>query len=159
MSIVIVTENQYILAQKIHHVVMNEQRNFDEVWSGGRRKTVKDHYYEIHVIYVPETTNANSNGLSRDDLRDCTVVIRGHVHAHKVFANLIQQIREQLPDQMYLDTALERMIAGTDMEILKNQDLNDLQEIGEDSDRSSKKVRRPRKAKRRSKKVLRKPKR
>jgi hypothetical protein len=156
---VIVTQNQYILAQKIFHVTMDERKELDEVrLSNGRYKTVVDRYYQITVIYEPEVTNINNN--IRDQMRECSVKLVGHVHAHKVFANLIQQIREQLPDQLYLDTALERMIAGTDMELLKDMDLNKdkYADLEKAHDRKPKVIRKPRKAKRRSKKVFRKAK-
>lgn len=162
---VLVTQNQYILAAKINHITMDEQIQHQEVRStNGRYKTRVDRYFQITVIYTPEASqnqqNFNSKGHNGEETRECSVILRGHVHAHNVFTNLIQQIREQLPDQLYLDTALERMIAGTDIEGLKGEDRK-----FEDSDSfmleapsvksSSKKVRATGKAKRASKKVLR----
>lgn len=116
---VIVTQNQYILAHKINHITMDEQVQYHEVRSSsGRYRTVIDKYFQITVIYIPEQTQANSSNGREPDPKECSVIIRGAASAHKVFANLIQQIREQMPDQLYLDTALERMLAGVNMEEL-----------------------------------------
>lgn len=161
---VIVTQNQYILASKINHITMDEQLNHIEVRNkAGHCHTVMDRYFQITVIYTPEasqTNNAygNSTGNRGDEIRECAVVIRSAVNAHAVFKNLIQQIREQMPDQLYLDTALERMLTGTDLESLKDQDAKHDEyqlEINHALKPSPKKVRRPGKAKRASKKVLR----
>lgn len=169
---VIVTQNQYLLASKIHHITMDEQVNYQEVrGANGKQKTIADRYYQITIIYSPESvTNSNGNQIrSSDEQRECSVIIRGAVDAHKVFHDLIQQIREQMPDQLFLDKALERMIANADFDLIekadkrKKDDLDSLFELrklfgGTVNDRSTKKVRKPRKAKRRSKKVLRKSK-
>lgn len=157
---VIVTQNQYILATKIHHITMDEQFDHKEIYlHNGRRKTVVEKYFQITVIYTPDTTAQQHNGNARhDEIRECSVILRGAVNAHLVFKNLIQQIREQMPDQLYLDKALENMLAGIDLNSLKEKDAEDklLLEIG--NDRSAKTVRRARKTKRAGKAVLRKSK-
>lgn len=164
---VLVTQNQYILANKIHHIVMDEQKEHKEIYLySGRRKTIVDHYWQITIIYTADdaaSQNSNNNGFakssSNNDIRECTVTVRGAFNAHKAFKSLVQQIREQLPDQLYLDTALERMITDCDIENLKDRDLNEDKELKEiNFDTKSKKVRGARKAKARSKKVLRKSK-
>ena len=133
---VIVTQNQYILASKIHHITMDEQQNHNEVrTTNGRYRTVVDKYFQITVIYSPELTQQqiNNNNGRDPEQRECSVVIRGNVKAHLVFKNLIQQIREQMPDQLYLDTALERMLAGIDMESLKEKDEDDIDDFDFDA--------------------------
>ena len=108
---VIVTKNQYLLASKIHHITMSEHIDYLDVRnSSGRMTSVKNCWYNLSIIYSPETTQqGHNNGLGRgDEIRECAVQIRTAVDAHKVFRDLIQQIREQMPDQLYLDTALER---------------------------------------------------
>lgn len=159
---VIVTQNQYILASKIHHVTMDESTNHIEIYvNNGRRHTITERTFNITVTYTPEDSSPSTSlsNSRNQDMRECSVTIRGAVNAHLVFKNLIQQIREQMPDQLYLDTALERMIEGMDLDDLKDQDVRNakLEEVKAD-DRSTKKVRRPRKAKRANKKVLRKSK-
>jgi choline kinase len=158
---VIVTQNQYILATKIHHITMDEQYNHTDGFRNGKRHTFMDRYYQVTVIYTPEdSTPNNSNSLrtSNNEMRECSVIVRGVSNAHSVFKNLIQQIREQMPDQLYLDTALERMIANFDVEEAIKDEEKDARKYEEvKSVASTKKVRRTGKAKRASKKVLRKP--
>ena len=162
---VIVTQNQYLLAAKIHHIVMDEVVNYVEVrTTKGKVVSLRDAHFVIQIIYAPENV-ANNNGQIRnqEEQRECSVTIRSAVNAYKVFKDLIQQIREQMPDQLYLDTALERMIANTDMASLAEKDAENeddrwvasLTAVEKKNDRRVKKVHKPRKAKRVSKKVLR----
>lgn len=163
---VIVTKNQYLLASKINHITMNEHTEYIDIRnSSGRVVSEKSSYYNICILYVPETTQVGHNGLGREELRECNVHIKSAVNAYKVFKDLVEQIREQMPDQLYLDKALERMIGGVDIKELEQQDQYMLKASEQQSsqrksrDSNSKKVRRTGKAKRRSKKVLRKSKR
>ena len=173
---VLVTQNQYILAHKIHHITLDEVVNHDEVRSRvGKVISKKDISYIIHVVYSPEEVSTQNSGMMKNNYeqRECTVTIRNVVNAHKVFRDLIQQIREQMPDQLYLDTALERMIATNS--VVSVDDKGQYEDLNEDEDDDwghlptyrekrkydggSKKVRKSGKTKRRSKKVLRKSKR
>lgn len=117
---VIVTKNQYVLAHKIHHITMDQQISYQDVKiANNKYKTVKDVYYNITILYVPET-NVNNN--NRDEVRECNVIIRGAVDAHKVFSSLIEQIREQMTDSLYLDKALENMLSTVDVKSLEIKD-------------------------------------
>lgn len=163
---VIVTQNQYILASKINHITMDEQiSTINLCHPNGRTYQTIDHQFQITVVYTPEVSHTINNNLQThgnrgDELRECTVVIRGAVHAYTVFKDLIQQIREQMPDQLYLDTALERMLTGVDMDALKDKDSNQFKlETKNAIKPSAKKVRKLGKAKRANKKVLRRTKR
>lgn len=167
---IIVTQNQYLLASKIHHITLDECIRFVDFHDEkGRNRSFRDVHYVIQVIYSPENVQPNGSGSirSNDEQRDCSVTIRTAVNAYKVFKDLIQQIREQMPDQLYLDTALERMISSMDLATLASQDEKDKGEeisfpfntMEKKNDRKPKKVRKPRKAKRRNQTVLRKSKR
>lgn len=106
---------------------MDEQHDYKEVKkSNGRTFTTLDRYHQITIVYSPENVSGLSGQIrSNEDQRECSVIIRGAVNAQKVFHDLIQQIREQMPDQLYLDTALERMISGTSFETIEKQDNHD----------------------------------
>lgn len=166
---VIVTQNQYLLASKIHHITMDENVNYVDVKTkNGRHMSLRDVHYSIQIIYSPETVTSQNNGTLRnsEEHRECCVTIRTAVNAHKVFKDLIQQIREQMPDQLYLDTALERMIANMDMTALEERDLSDKKDEcvltvpmeKKRANRKPKKIRKSGKAKRGSKTLLRKSK-
>src|SRR5574343_1343218 len=151
---VIVTQNQYILASKIHHITMDEQFDHKELYlHNGKRQTVVEKYFQITVIYTPDNSVQQHQGNARsDEVRECSVILRGSVNAHLVFKNLIQQIREQMPDQLYLDKALENMLAGVDLPALADKDKDDEFQLEEKHVvRSPKAIRKPRKTKGRGK--------
>lgn len=126
---VIVTKNQYLIAHKIHHVTMDELVEYNDVKNNqGRSVSIRDVRYVINIVYCPEPSASTSSNHRFDEQRECSVTIRKAVDAHNIFKNLIQQIREQMPDQLYLDTALERMLAGTDIEKLIRTDEDDLKD-------------------------------
>jgi hypothetical protein len=155
---VIVTQNQYILASKIYHVVLNEEWDWQTVRVNGRATQQKFFRYIINVVYAPESTTTNTSSYKGDDRAECSVTIRSAYHAYKVYKDLINQIREQLPDQLYLDKALENILNQEDLEKIRIQEGFDSLESKEMHDAMSKEVRRARKAKRNGKKVLRGPK-
>ena len=142
---------------------MDETINYIDVkTTSGKHISLRDAHYVIQIIYSPENVNTNNGSIrSQEETRECSVTIRSAVNAYKVFKELIQQIREQMPDQLYLDTALERMIANTDLASLVEKDAEDeddrftvsLTVVEKKNDRRAKKAYKPRKAK---KKILRK---
>lgn len=159
MGIVIATRNQYIIADKIHHVILDEQKEYHDVRNPkGRMVGITERYFNITIIYTPEAITGG-----RNDKSECTIKILAKVDAYKVYRDLIQQIREQSPDQLFLDKVLENLLTPDDLVKLEQEqksslDLDDwVLDIPEaKNDRSAKKARKPRKAKRSSKKVLRK---
>jgi hypothetical protein len=157
MGIVIVTRNQYIIADKIHHVLLDEHKEYHDVRNPkGRMVGVTQRYFNITIIYTPEAT---TNG--RNDKAECSIKILAKVDAYKVYRDLIQQIREQSPDQLFLDKVLENLLTPDDLMKIEQEQINDDDDWSLDvseakSDRSAKKARKPRKAKRANKKVLRK---
>jgi hypothetical protein len=163
--VVIVTQNQYLLASKIHHITMDEVVNYVDVRNQhGKNISLRDTHYVIQIIYAPDNVNTNNGQIrNQEEQRECSVTIRTAANAHKVFKDLIQQIREQMPDQLYLDTALERMLSGVNLTTLVDRDEDDkkhefvmtLKALEKKNDRCAKKVRKPRKTKRTNKKVLR----
>jgi hypothetical protein len=151
VSIVIVTNNQYIIASRIHHITLDESTDWRDIRNqNGRPISVKLDTYNITVVYTPEVSQ---NQGRNDDTRECVVTLRGKVDAYRVYKNLIRQIREQMPDQLFLDKVIEGLLTE---EELTNIGLKEEQTLMEElyNDRSATKVRSPRKTKRTSKKVL-----
>ena len=149
---VIVTQNQYILASKIFHVTLNEEYDWkSRSGNSSGRGMYREYKYTITVLYAPEVLTNNS----REDKMECVVVIRGALNAYKIYKDLINQIREQLPDQLFLDKAIENILNQEDLEKIKIRDDNDLIEERLLNDAITNEVRRAGKAKRSRKKVLR----
>ena len=156
MSMVIVTQNQYLLCNKIHHICLNE--HVENNHYGSVDRYIKELTYNITILYVADSAANNGiGGNHRDELRECTVNIRGKVNAHKVYRDLIRQIRDQMPDQLFLDKAFENII-GYDLEMVEKDEEIELKKVQEQNDGVTKKVRRAGKAKRNGQKVLRKSK-
>lgn len=160
MGIVIATRNQYIIADKIHHVILDEHKTYHDFRNPkGRMVGIAERYFSITIIYTPEAVTGG-----RNDKSECAIKILAKVDAYKVYRDLIQQIREQSPDQLFLDKVLENLLTPDDLVKFEQEqrtrqykDEWSLDEAEYKSDRSAKKARKPRKAKRSSKKVLRKP--
>lgn len=178
MALVIVTQNQYIVASKILNICMDEQVNYVDVrLPSGKLSTGVERYYQIGVHYISEPMNSHHSNQSSGDYRECSVILRGAKNAHAVFNSIIEQIREQIPDDLFLAKALEKMLGNMDEAVIEAKDTNSTFSIRdskrkrpskgkkmhilkeeEKRDSSSKKVRRTRKTKRASKDILRKPK-
>ena len=151
---VIVTQNQYILASKIHHITLDEHKELIEFRLNGKWQADVLPKFTISIYYAPDNGSSNVN-----DIRECVVYMTDKHDARKVYKDLISQIREQMPDQLYLDKAFENLLKQdvdikTDTErrsenrgfLLGKRLLGDYSDDGK-----STKIRKPRKKKRRSK--------
>jgi len=123
---VIVTKNHYLLASKIHHITLDENVNWIDVRNKhGRNISMKQCTYAITVIYAPEGVQTNNHQINANEQRECRIDIRHGVDAHKVFRDMVEQIREQMTDQLYLDKALEKMLGSVDLDTLGKRDTRD----------------------------------
>lgn len=123
---VIVTKNQYLLASKIYHITLDENVNYiDARNKHGKNVSVKQTNYTIQVIYAPEDLSTPNHQQRNSEQRECSITIRSGVDAHKVFRDMVEQIREQLTDQLYLDKALEKMLGSIDLETMNKKDKRD----------------------------------
>lgn len=151
MPLVIVTRNQYILANAIHHITLDELHDYHEISIRGRSKHLREKVYRITVLYIPETSAQNNRG----DRSECCITLRGRADAYRIYKDLIRQIREQMPDALFLDKAFENLLGEEELKEIANTEIDELSMEALVDEPSKKKVRRARKKKRRSKKVLR----
>jgi hypothetical protein len=145
---VIVTRNHYVIAAKIHHITLDENIDYVDVRSkSGRYKSVPRQKYTITMVYVADGGSNNSN--NRDDVRECVIELGSKYDAHLIYRDLIKQIREQMPDQLYMDTALDHLLNQYPIDQIAESEKNDIaKKEGLLSDRRAKKIRSPRKKKR-----------
>jgi hypothetical protein len=147
---IIVTRNQYICAQKIHHVLLDEEIDTINLSNGRdllRRK------YMISVVYTAESQAQNS----REDNRECNVIVYSRKEAYLLFKDLCNQIREQSPDAHYLNKVLENFLSEEEIAEIGKLDDEELfkKEMKERLyDPSSKKLRSVRETKRKHKRLL-----
>ena len=132
--VTIITDKGYIQTNKIHSIYMDEQHE-DAFFTLGKRQSVVA--YNIVVTFEPININ-NSSSQSRNDNMTVEIKVFGLKRATLLMRDMIKQIREQCPDQLYLDKIAEKFLTG---------------EIEDEPNTS--KICSPREKKRRSKKVLR----
>lgn len=145
---VIVTKNQYILANKIHHITLDEHKEVLEYRKSGKWHSEIINKFTITLYYTPDNGATNNNF---NDVRECSVYISDKYDAKSIYKDLISQIREQMPDQLYLDKAFENLLKQEDdVKIQADKLINKTSELGRIYDRKPAKVRKLRKKKRRS---------
>ena len=141
MAIVIVTRNQYIVASRINYAVLNESYDFKDTRDrNGRYRSIKTYNYVINVEYI-----ADSSQGSREDVRECVININKKADAYRIYKNLIEQLREQMPDALFLNQAIDNLFLDP---TLSHEEQDAYKEIR--YDRGTEKVRRTRKTKRKS---------
>jgi hypothetical protein len=130
-SVVIVSDQCYLLAEAINYITINEDDDSDDrawkpVWKERRRLTKRagtlekiiNKYmmerkpYHIIINFIPKNQPAN-NALSKGHDIGSTVQIRvhGYKRALVLFQDIVGQLREQLPDEFYLTKLVEKFLA------------------------------------------------
>ena len=130
-SIVIVTKQCYLLCESINYIAINEVDEDQEERAvkffdthkkkrKGAKPTKKQleewkkQQYQIIIDFVPvNSISTNNNSLSRKGGGDSsTVAIRvsGKDRCLDLFAHMVKQIREQIPDNKFLDDIVEEFI-------------------------------------------------
>lgn len=139
--VVIVTERLYIVSQKIHSMFVEEQ--------------IEEMRYKGRVVNVPVTTikvqfepiNANPNQRN-DNQFGVDVKVYSRKKAISLFKEMVKQIREQCPDQLYLDKIAENFLMG---EVPDDTSADEICNSGEAERRSKKVLRKSRKRPKRRK--------
>lgn len=132
--ITICTSRIFILCEAINHITLRAEPE-----NVGYSGTIIP-YYVVTIAFVQGSRNNNNQNNHREDSY-VEVKVIGEEIALKVFKEVVQQIREQLPDEKYLDTMMENILSGA-----KEDTHDDLRAI---------KVNKPRKKKVGSKGLLR----
>ncbi len=100
--ITLVTSKAYIIAERVNFVTLqiavDDYRNLKDT----------ERLYDIVIEYVPITYN--SNGSAHPE--NVAIRVRGEKTAHDLIKAMVSQIREQCPDQLYLDKVAEKFLAG-----------------------------------------------
>jgi hypothetical protein len=109
---IIVTDQQFILAESILHMSLMEERELEgspKKGGGGIYRTV----YTLNILYKPQAAVTTSLGSSRDTL-ECQSRFYNKKEAKASFLEVVKQYREQNPDALYLDKILESVIQKED---------------------------------------------
>ncbi len=133
-NLVIVSAHCYLLCEAINYISVDLCRNqdiFDEDGDikydtlakkaggnkKGRRLTKKEKealvrgqlLYNVSINFVPVSGNGSN---SRPEQREVEITVQGYDATMKFYKQLVSQIREQLPDQKFLDDMVERLLSG-----------------------------------------------
>ena len=137
MALVIVTKKCYISCEKINHITLQEEVEEINV----RHEPFAIPYWNIVIDFDPLST-PNTNLNSRREDRLVSIKVGDLETAYVLFHDIVNQIREQMPDQLFLDKMVEKFLTGGALD--------------EDTiDGKHEKILGARKAKRKRKKVLR----
>jgi|SRR5579884_3846683 len=121
-SIVIVTNRCYLLCEAINHISVNEMSNDckEEEWERRRKKPkkiskatrakqIENAPYQIQIDFIPTSRGPNANN-GRDDNACVSITVYGRSRAMALFGDMVAQIREQIPDQVFLDKLVENFL-------------------------------------------------
>lgn len=141
-NIVIVSSRCYLLCEAINHISMDIH---GDMWddegeivykdSSKKRKAKKpktskktaarlqeerlekleNTFYQITINFVPVGGSAILGNSRGGDVRQVQIMVRGHSKAVGLYQEIVMQIREQLPDQMFLDKLVENLLGTSEV--------------------------------------------
>lgn len=129
-NIVIVSSHCYLLCEAVEHIsidICGEYRDDDDEIelvkrsSRSRRKPRKptrkekeeaarreEAYYQVSIAFV--AVNRNPMGKNGSDHRTLQITIKGHDKAIALYKEIVAQIREQIPDQLFLNDLVTKLL-------------------------------------------------
>jgi len=108
--IVIVADKIYVVGKKINYIYMDE--NIHQIKKNG--KTADLMCYTVTINFEPQETQQQSQSSYTSRNNDSMTVdfkVYGLKRAISIFRDMVSQIREQCPDQLYLDKLLDNLLA------------------------------------------------
>ncbi len=135
-SIVIITKQCYLLCDAINYIVINEVEEDDKNQvrmflnrpsKRGRKAKPKKltkkqldlingRQFQIIIDFIPvgnSNNNSGNNSMTRKSGSETTTVaitVTGRDKCLELFSHMVEQIREQIPDHMFLDRIVERFL-------------------------------------------------
>jgi len=126
MSVIIVTKRCYLTCERVISIVIeethadSESNDNERSWTFLGRKVVepkpKPPGYLITVLYVPEvvaaiTKNANLFG---NQASQCSmeIYVSNEEDAFALFTEMVYEIQEQSPNDLYLDKLVAKVLKG-----------------------------------------------
>ena len=116
-QIVIVTKQCYLICEGINFISVDEVKQDDYKASyGSRPKTKKkksedDVMYEITIDFIPAANNSAANNSNRNrDLGSVTINVLGRTRCLALFEDMVKQIRDQMPDVLWLNKLVENFL-------------------------------------------------
>jgi len=134
--VVLITDRIYVVAERINFITITEE--IKDIPS--RDSIFYTKYFTLRVNFIPIVSTsiyATSNSGSKDDSIECEVF--SHREVTSLFRDIVQQIREQAPDQLFLDKAMESILKK---ELPDDTSSTEICTVGEKKRRNKKVLRR-----------------
>ena len=121
-NLVIVTKQCYLIAESITYISVDalpECENCGSSLQHSRKKKVskkekerreKECAYRISVDFVPAKSNHNNNNMRNDGHSTVCIVVNGYDSCMKLFHEMVDQIREQMPDELWLNKLIDKFL-------------------------------------------------
>jgi hypothetical protein len=118
MPIIIVTNRCFLSAERIMSMVMHDdteepRRNKTPISDDKRSYRLEMHYYPM---------NTGGSGYNPERVVALQVSMTGKQEADRLFRDVVDQIREQSPDEMFLNKLFEKHL-GTDTPLPEGEDV------------------------------------
>lgn len=129
-QIVIVTEKCYLVCESINFITIDEveedcaKESAPYPYSSSRRRKkkaskltreerIQNARYKIVINFVPLARSGQGSPTSKNygDNSAVGIVVYGRSRCLQLFGSIVEQIREQMPDQIFLDKLVERLIS------------------------------------------------
>ena len=136
-SVVIVTSRCYLLCEAINHISVNEIEDDckqEAIFSRSSKKKrkkkrptkaqiakrIQNAAYEVVINFIPHSKSQQNATSSRnhDETETVSITVHGRDRCLALFSEIVQQIREQLPDQMFLDKLVEQLMNNAGSEAI-----------------------------------------
>ena len=123
-ALVIVTDQCYLICESINFITVNDRQDQDRdsIWSTShknkrkfrslkeKRRFIDDEAtYSIVINFIPEVKGAGVLS-KKDTAEEVNISVKGRKNCLSLYKEMVSQIREQLPDQLYLDKMVEKIL-------------------------------------------------
>lgn len=123
-SIIIVTKQCYLVCEGINHISINEdsqdcakeapprKKKSKKLTRAQTAKKLEVAPYRIIIDFIP-TQGSNpvqSSHRNSSESSSVQLTVHGRTRTLELFNDMVEQIREQLPDHVWLDKLVERLI-------------------------------------------------
>jgi hypothetical protein len=129
--VVIVSKQAYLICEAINYIVINEVEDSHDDWNiapskkkkvsstvARQREYIKKHKpYHIIIDFNPVnggTSGSHNSGLGNNGHENVRITVHGLDDTVALYAEIVEQIREQMPDVLYVDKLVERYLVGKD---------------------------------------------
>lgn len=113
MSIVVVTSRCFLIAERITYITLQDRFVDNYVVKKklfGKDKTINQPVPRCHISLSYDIKPVVVNNGYTPEAQHIDIEFDSKTEALQVFTAMVEQIREQSPDELYLDKLMERML-------------------------------------------------